>query len=194
MVQGSFGFWFLPSFDHRCHLKSRVPPHPWDLVCSSYTSVNSNCTHGAGIEETWPWSFKQWISLSMRQTTIHWISIRKNDCAFNWTEIYMYPVDIIIHLLDQLRSRWDKAIILFDISKHCLINWDKVKEIVIANWTLVYFCLLGNFANLKLYGYKIAPYFFFPLLVQFWTQKNSHLPYWFFHPASICEWRQGNCW
>ena len=45
----------------------------------------------------------------------------------------MYPVDIIIHLLDQLRSRQDKAIILFDISKHCLINGDKVKEMVAAN-------------------------------------------------------------
>ena len=66
----------------------------------------------------------------------------------------MYPVDSIIHLLDQLRSGWDKAIVMFDISKHCL------KE-------MVYFCLLGNFANLKLFGYKIAPYFFFPLLVQF---------------------------
>ena len=53
---------------------------------------------------------------------------------------------------EQLRSRWDKAIIMFDIFKHCLINGGKVKEMVVANQTLVYFCLLGNFANFQATG------------------------------------------
>ena len=186
MVQGSFGFWFLPSFDHRCHLKSRVLPplgssvlilyisqfqlHPWswhwrDLALVVQTVDNS--IHGINHHPLNKYQEK-WLCFQLDRD-LH-VSSGYHNPPFGQTEVQMGQIIII------------------------LINWDKVKEMVVAKWTLVYFCLLGNFANLKLYGYKIAPYFFFPLLVQFWTQKNSHLPYWFFHPASICEWRQGNCW
>ena len=46
-----FGFWFLPPFDHPCHLTSGVPPSPlgsWDLVLFqdvwSHFAISSSST------------------------------------------------------------------------------------------------------------------------------------------------------
>ena len=77
-------------------------------------------THNGHITATiyiWPQLFKRWIALSTEKIAIHWISYSETNCNIQW--IVIYPVDSVIHLLNNWGLMVNSIHICVDFTKHC---------------------------------------------------------------------------
>ena len=76
-----FGFWFLPPFNHPCHLKSRVPPPPGVHRCSQIINQTLSLVFLVSIVTGFHWNLYTLVS-AVHEWILNWMHVVCCCCTF----------------------------------------------------------------------------------------------------------------